>query len=110
MSGRPVCYGAAEHARRINGVVEHGGFLEVAAFEFGQAAELFVIAECLQGREYRQHGRCVEHRSFLDVGAVVEHCGYGAIHMSEGIFADDDKGYTCRSEILLCAGIDGVVA
>ena len=57
----------------------------------------------------RQHGRSIEHGSFLYMGAVVKHRGYGPVYVAERIFLYNNYCDTGGSKIFLCAGINDII-
>ena len=101
---------ALEHRAGVDGFVEPGGLEFGAALQLVDAADFLVVAQRLQGGEDGQHGRSVEHRAFLDMGAVVEHGGDGSVDTAERFLFDDYERNTCRGEVFLRSCVDGVVA
>ncbi len=67
------CHGAAEEFVTVDLVVEHCSLFEVAALHLLYTALLLVITQCHQRGVDGKYRRGVEHRTLLDVGAVVEH-------------------------------------
>src|SRR5574344_43316 len=57
----------------------------------------------------RNNWRSIEHRTFVYVCTVVEHCWYLTWSLAQLIVLYDDDSNTCHRQILLCTGIDTVV-
>ena len=101
--------GAHEERVAVDFVIEELRLLLVDLVDGLDAADAL---EPLQGLVHHvdgEHGRGVEHREFVDVGAVVEHRGDVAAHAAQGVLPDDGEDDAGRADVLLRATVDEVV-
>ena len=98
--------GAAEEGIAIDFAVEEFGTLTGATLHFGYPTPGFDPTEGLQTGENGHNGRRVEHAAFVNVRAIVDHCGERTGDFAQDVVAHNDECDAGHGEIFLCTGIN----
>ena len=102
-------YCATEELVAVDLAIDDVGTLLSTLCHCLYTAVLLDPTEILEHTVDGDNGRCVEHRTLLDVGAIVEHGGNLAGSLAKSVVLDDDEGDSCHREVLLGTAVDAVV-